>query len=110
MKTQPTTTETTMTSLTHTCSDGTVITATWQPVNCGIGQTVEINGKSYTGPTGFRRRIGGVEYVIVDKYGVPAAKWDAASKSAVKAAMAETSRIESSETTMERLGRFGVGE
>ena len=101
---------TTQTGLAHTCCDGTVITVTWQPVNCGIGQTVEINGERYTGPTGFRRRIGGVEYVIVGKYGVPARKWDAASKTAVDAAMAETNRIESSETTMERLGRFGVGE
>jgi hypothetical protein len=98
------------TTLSHTCSDGTFIAATWQPVNCGIGQTVEINGVRYTGPTGFRRTIRGVKYVIVDKYGVPAAKWDAASQSAVDAAMAETNRIESSETTMERLGRFGVGE
>jgi hypothetical protein len=100
----------TTTTLSHTCSDGTVITASWQPVNCGIGQTVEINGVRYTGTTGFRRTIRGVKYVIVDKYGVPAAKWDAASQSAVDAAMAETNRIESSETTMERLGRFGFGE
>ena len=101
---------TTTQTLSHTCSDGTVITASWQPVNCGIGQTVEINGVRYTGPTGFRRTIRGVEYVIIDRYGVPADKWTAASKAAVGAAMAETHRIESSETTMERLGRFGVGE
>ena len=108
--TNSTTTTTQTSRLSHTCSDGTVITASWTPRNCGIGEVVEINGVLYTGPTGFRRAIRGVEYVIIDKYGVPADKWTAASKASVAAAMAETNRIESSETTMERLGRFGVGE
>ncbi len=97
-------------TLTHTCGDGTVISMTWshEGTRQGVREVVAINGHVYTGSTGFRRTVGGVEYAVVDRWGVPASKIDA-TKASVFAAC-EAAQVEDGESMMARLGALGVGE